>query len=64
MNQKLMKRVGAALLSGVMVFGAMSGPLAALPVASAVETAAQTEDFSVAFAGQMMTLSIPVFALN
>ena len=60
MNQKLMKRVGAALLSGVMVFGAMSGPLAALPVASAVETVAETEDFSVAFAGSYAKVGQPI----
>lgn len=63
MNHKLMKRLGAALLSGVMLLGALSGPLAPL-TAAAVETAAETEGFSVAFAGpyakvgQPMTLEV------
>ena len=51
MNRKLTKRLSAALLSGAVLLGALAGPLASLPVASAVETAAETEGFTVAFAG-------------
>ena len=51
MNQRFVKRVGAALLSGAVMFGAMAGPLAAMPVASAVELAAESEGLSVSFAG-------------
>ena len=51
MNQRFVKRMGAALLSGAVMFGAMAGPLAAMPVAYAVETAAESEGLSVSFAG-------------
>ena len=46
MNQKLLKRLGAALLAVIMLFGILAGPLAPL-TASAVEA----EGFSAAFAG-------------
>lgn len=60
MNLKLIKRLGAALLSGVMVFGAMAGPLAAAPAVSAVEAAAETEGFRVAFAGNYAKVGQPM----
>ena len=49
MNQKLIKRVGAALLTGVMMLGTAAGPMGSLPAVYAVEAAAETEGFSVAF---------------
>ena len=64
MKHRLVKRIGAAVLSGVMMFGALTAPLASAPVAAAVETAAETEGLSVAFAGnyakagQAMTLEV------
>ena len=64
MNQKLIKRVGAALLTGVMMLGTAAGPMGSLPAVYAVEAAAETEGFSVAFAqdyakvGQPLTLEV------
>lgn len=64
MNQKLIKRVSAALLTGVMMLGTAAGPMGSLPAVYAVEAAAETEGFSVAFAqdyakvGQPLTLEV------
>lgn len=64
MNQKLIKRVSAALLTGVMMLGTAASPMGSLPAVYAVEAAAETEGFSVAFAqdyakvGQTLTLEV------
>lgn len=64
MNQKLIKRVSAALLTGVMMLGTAAGPMGSLPAVYAVETAAESEGFSVSFAqdyakvGQPLTLEV------
>ena len=69
MNHKWTKKLGAALLAGAMLLGPLSGPVATVPVL-AVETAAEAEGFSVAFAGnyakvgQPMTLEVEGAALD
>ena len=60
MNRKFVKRLGAALLSGVMMFGAMAGPLASVPVVSAVESIAEGESFSISFAGNYAKVGEPM----
>ena len=59
MNQKMIKRVGAALLSGVMLLGAMPAT-SLLPVAAAVETVAESEGISVTFAGNYAKVGEPM----
>ena len=39
MKRKLFEKLGAIVLSGVLLFGAVSGPMAPLPTAAAVEAA-------------------------
>ena len=64
MNQKMIKRLGAALLSGTLLLGMLPGTTAWMPTASAAEAAAEAEGFHVAFAGdyakagQPMTLEL------
>ena len=55
MNQKLLKRLGAALMAVIMLFGILAGPLAPL-TASAVEA----EGFSAAFAGAYAKVGQPM----
>ena len=59
MNKKMIKRVGAALLSGAMLLGTLPATRL-LPVAAAVETAAETEGFSVSFAGNYAKVGEPM----
>ena len=59
MKKKMIKRVGAALLSGAMLLGTLPATRL-LPVAAAVETAAETEGFSVAFAGNYAKVGEPM----
>ena len=64
MNHKFTKKLGAALLAGIMMFGALPGSPAPLPAAAAVEATAEAEGFSAAFAdsyakaGQPMTVEV------
>ena len=59
MKHKLIKKLGAALLTGVMLLGTLSGPLAPL-TAAAVELAAEAGEFSVAFAGNYAKVGQPM----
>ena len=60
MKHKFLEKVGAALLSGVMMFGTLAGTLAPLTTVSAVEMAAQSEGFSVAFSGTYAKVGQPM----
>ena len=59
MNHKLFKRLGAVLLAGVMLFGALPGLLAPLTV-EAAETVAETGSFSAAFSGSYAKVGQPM----
>ncbi len=59
MKHKLIKKLGAALLTGVMLLGTLSGPLAPL-TAAAAEAIVQAEGLSVAFAGNYAKVGEPM----
>ena len=59
MKQKFFKKLGAALLTGVMLLSTLSGSLAPL-TAAAVELAAESGEFRVAFAGNYAKVGQPM----
>ena len=60
MNHNLCKKLGAVLLSGVLLFGGAAGPLALLPTVSAVEAQEEAEGFSAAFSGPYAKVGQPM----
>ena len=60
MKRKLFEKLGAIVLSGVLLFGAVSGPMAPLPTAAAVEAAEEVGSFSAAFAGAYAKVGQPM----
>lgn len=60
MNHNLCKKLGAVLLSGVLLFGGAAGPLASLPTVSAVEAQEEAEGFSAAFSGPYAKVGQPM----
>ena len=60
MKHKWMKRLGAAMLSGVMLFGALPGAPARMPAVSAVEAVAEEAVFGAAFAGNFAKVGQPM----
>ena len=59
MNRNLLKRLGAVLLAGVMLFGPVAGPLAPL-TASAAEIHADADSLGVAFDGAYAKVGEPM----